>query len=95
MLKTSHSNQNVPSRNIDFTHRFLQQESIPIVRSDMGGHCARQVHFFTDTGRVLLKRIHTHGGFEKTRAVNLEGVEDIFLSSLAPESLLEVLTTSA
>jgi chemotaxis protein CheD len=44
-------------KNIEFVLEFLEMESIPLVSHDLGGRKARKVHFHTDTGEVLLKRI--------------------------------------
>jgi len=47
----------VPEQNIRFVRRFLSEEGIPVVSEDLGGACARQVIFRTDSGRVWLKRL--------------------------------------
>lgn len=57
VLRIAHTEQSVPQSNIRFVQDFLQTEDIPIVSGDLGDSVAREVHFFTDTARVLLKRI--------------------------------------
>lgn len=47
----------VPRRNIDFILAFLEDEGIPLLSTDVGGRCARQVHFHTETGRAFVKRM--------------------------------------
>ena len=47
----------VPGQNIDFIRRFLEDEGMPLLSADVGGHSARQVHFHTETGRVFVKRL--------------------------------------
>jgi chemotaxis protein CheD len=48
----------VGRRNIKFVMDFLKNERISIVRHDLGGNESRKIFFYTDTGEVLLKRIH-------------------------------------
>jgi chemotaxis receptor (MCP) glutamine deamidase CheD len=57
VLNTQEMAGNVPEENMRFILNFLEIERIPIVSSDIGGYEARVVYFFTDTGRVLLKRL--------------------------------------
>ncbi len=51
--------ESVPAQNIRFITRFLQDEGIPIVSRDVGGHCARQVIFQTGTGRAFVRRLRS------------------------------------
>lgn len=44
--------------NIHFARHFLELEGIPVVNEDLGGDCGRKIIFFSDTGRVLLKRFN-------------------------------------
>ncbi|MEQ6291740.1 chemoreceptor glutamine deamidase CheD [Vogesella sp. GCM10023246] len=48
---------NIGQRNASFVHAFLAQEHIPIVAEDLGADIARKVYFFTDSGKVLIKKI--------------------------------------
>ncbi|MFH1075602.1 MAG: chemotaxis protein CheD [Pseudomonadota bacterium] len=45
------------SENIMFAKEFLSLEHIPLVSKDTGGNAARKIFFFTETGKVLLKRL--------------------------------------
>jgi chemotaxis protein CheD len=47
----------VPTNNIEFAYKYLEQEKIPVVASDTGGDHGRKIYLFTQTGKVLLKRI--------------------------------------
>ena len=70
VLRVRENADNVPRSNIRFALAFLQTEGIPIASRDLGGYVGREIYFFTDTGRTLLKRMQsTHG--DKT----LSGVE--------------------
>lgn len=53
---TSHS---VGERNAEFVERFLREESIPLLASDVAGDFPRKVYFFPDTGEVKVKKIRT------------------------------------
>lgn len=46
----------VAERNIEFALKFLDDENIRVVSKDVGGNTGREIFFFTDTGRVRLKR---------------------------------------
>lgn len=47
----------VPRKNLDFVSEFLETEGIPVVSADVGGSCARQVRFHTESGRAFVKRV--------------------------------------
>ena len=62
VLRIRESADNVPKSNIRFALEFLQTECIPIISRDVGGYVGREIYFFTDSGRTLLKRMQsTHG----------------------------------
>jgi len=50
---------NVPESNIGFVNAFLQMEQIPVIGKDVGGYTGRKILFFSDTAKVLLKRLNT------------------------------------
>jgi chemotaxis receptor (MCP) glutamine deamidase CheD len=47
----------VARMNIDFIGAFLEEEGIPVLSSDVGGRCPRQIRFHTGTGRAFVKRV--------------------------------------
>ncbi len=61
VLRIRESDDNVPQRNIRFALQFLETEGIAILAQDVGGYAAREVFFFTDSGRILLKRLASTG----------------------------------
>jgi len=52
----SHNN-NIPKFNIEFINNFLKMEQIPIVNQDVGGNFGRKLYFFSDTGKVYVKKL--------------------------------------
>lgn len=50
-----HTAQQIGTINAEFARRFLQQEGIELVAADMGGTCARRVHFRPASGQVRCK----------------------------------------
>jgi chemotaxis protein CheD len=48
---------NVGQRNVEFVLEYLQNENISIVGQDLLGEYPRKVYFFSDTGKVLVKKI--------------------------------------
>jgi chemotaxis receptor (MCP) glutamine deamidase CheD len=61
VLRIRESDDNVPQRNIRFAIQFLETEGVTILAQDTGGYAAREVFFFTDSGRILLKRLASTG----------------------------------
>ncbi|HFE53493.1 MAG TPA: hypothetical protein ENK07_08615 [Bacteroidetes bacterium] len=47
----------VPEQNVLFTLEYLELENIPVLISDVGGNVGRRIYMFTESGRVLLKRL--------------------------------------
>jgi chemotaxis protein CheD len=50
-------NIDVGARNVEWVLGFLQTEGLTAVKTDLGDVCPRKVYYFTDSGRVLLKKI--------------------------------------
>src|SRR6266542_1797019 len=57
VLDVRESATGVPQQNIEFIRRFLSVEGLAILSEDVGGYHPRQVHFFSATNRVLVKRV--------------------------------------
>jgi chemotaxis protein CheD len=36
---------------------YLERESVPLLKANVGDVCPRKVYFFTDSGKVLLKKL--------------------------------------
>jgi len=49
----------VGRHNGDFVLDFLREERIPVAAIDLYDDCARKVHFFTSTGKVMVKKLRT------------------------------------
>jgi len=90
LLGTGNGLHSVATQNAAFILSYLKTEAIPLLSYDLGGVQPRTVHFFTDTGRVLLKQL---GHQRRSRIVlqerrherkvlrTLEGPTDITLFS--------------
>ena len=90
LLGMGHALHSVAAQNATFILAYLKTEGIPLLSYDLGGGAPRTVHFFTDTGRVLLKQL---GQQRRSRIVlqerrherkvlrTLEGPADITLFS--------------
>ncbi len=48
----------IGSKNAAFIREFLKREGIPIVSEDLEGDLPRRIHYFPDTGKVMLRRLH-------------------------------------
>jgi chemotaxis receptor (MCP) glutamine deamidase CheD len=56
----SNGRDGVGQRNVEFIEEFTKVEEIVVVSRDLGGHLPRQIRFFTDTGKVQVKRLGLH-----------------------------------
>ena len=50
-------NIDVGARNIEWVLHYLKDEGFAVAKSDLGGVFPRKVYYYTDSGRVLLKKI--------------------------------------
>ncbi len=55
---SSLSSSNVGVRNAEFVLNYLKTEKIPVVAKDLLDAYPRKVYFFSQTGRVLVKKLH-------------------------------------
>jgi chemotaxis protein CheD len=55
--------------NIQFSKNFLEMEQVPLLSLDVGGTVGRKIFFFTDTGKVLSKKLI---GISKTEVIQEE-----------------------
>lgn len=55
--KIYEGNIDVGARNTEWVLSFLKTEGLTAVKTDLGDVCPRKVYYYTDSGRVLLKRI--------------------------------------
>ena len=55
--KIYEGNIDVGARNAEWVLTFLETEGLKAVKTDLGDVCPRKVYYFTDSGRVLLKKI--------------------------------------
>ena len=49
----------IPDANVAFVRAYLVREGIQVAATSVGGTLPRHVSFFTDTGRVLVRRVRT------------------------------------
>lgn len=83
VLRVQTSASNVPQSNIRFALQFLATEGIPILARDLGGFAAREVYFFTDSGRTLLKRLGSTGTEDARELAAMQREEKTQLQSFA------------
>jgi len=53
------SQSNIGERNVDFVHRYLAKEEIPVIARDLLDIYPRKVYFFPQSGRVLVKKLRS------------------------------------
>jgi len=55
---SSLSSSNVGARNAEFVLDYLETEKIPVLAKDLLDSYPRKVYYFSQTGRVLVKKLH-------------------------------------
>lgn len=55
----------VPQQNIEFVHEFLARDGFVIVGEDVGGCQPRHVHFYSRSGRALVKKVASPAARER------------------------------
>jgi chemotaxis protein CheD len=60
VLRLAENGSGVPERNVEFIEQFMKTEGIMVASRDLGGYLPRRIHFYTDTGKVLVKRLGQH-----------------------------------
>jgi chemotaxis receptor (MCP) glutamine deamidase CheD len=67
VLHLPESEIGIPQQNIAFIRAFLGEENITIASEDLGGFVPREVHCYTNTGHVFVRRITGPEGLERVR----------------------------
>lgn len=52
------STTNVGQLNAEFVRKYLVREKIKVVAEDLADSCPRKVHYFPNSGRVMVKKLH-------------------------------------
>ena len=80
----------VPVNNIRFTLKFLTNESIPVISSDVGGVEGRKVFFITEKQAVFVKKIKTPAVME------IQAIEEkSYISQMAAHKKIQYQALSA
>ncbi len=59
---------NVAQSNMEFAMAYLEMETIPVLKSDVGGNFGRKLYFFPENYAVYLKKVH----YQKTLSSAVE-----------------------
>lgn len=51
------SNTLIGHRNVEFVKDFMRKEGLLISSSDLGGDYPRRIHYFSDTGKVMMRNL--------------------------------------
>ena len=52
------NSQKIGSKNASFIREFLRNEGLKITSEDLEGDLPRRLHYFPDTGRVMMMKLH-------------------------------------
>lgn len=51
------STMDIGAKNAAWALDYLEQEGLPLMKANVGDVCPRKVYFFTDSGKVLMKKL--------------------------------------
>ncbi len=51
------STNNIGAKNAAWALDYLENEGVPLLKADVGDLCPRKIYFFTDSGKVLMKKL--------------------------------------
>lgn len=51
------NSQRIGSKNAAFIRQFLKNEGIPIISEDLEGDLPRRIHYYPDTGKVMMRKL--------------------------------------
>lgn len=57
----------IGDKNVNFIRKYLKQEEIKISQEDLGGTSPRRIHYFTDTGKVMMRKINASQEVDEVR----------------------------
>ena len=60
VLRIAGNGVSVPEQNIHFIEEFMKAEGMMVASRDLGGYLPRRIHFYTDSGKVFVKRLGQH-----------------------------------
>ncbi|NET71205.1 MAG: chemoreceptor glutamine deamidase CheD [Sphaerospermopsis sp. SIO1G2] len=52
------SNMMIGDRNVHFIREYLRNEGLRIVSEDLGDKYPRRIHYYPDTGKVMMRKLH-------------------------------------
>lgn len=61
------SSARIGEKNVEFIKSYLKNEGIPIAMSDLGGTAPRRIHYYPDTGKVMMRKIEKKEDVENVK----------------------------
>lgn len=59
-------------KNIEFIKQYLKDENLVITQSDLGGTLPRRIHYYPDTGKVMMRKLSRDEDFAKVEVEESE-----------------------
>ncbi len=54
----------IGTKNIEFVHQYLKAEGLKIVAQDVGGNHPRRIHYFPDSGKLMMRILKRKDDFK-------------------------------
>jgi len=90
----SEYSESVPESNIRFVMKYLSDENIPVISSDIGGNEGRKVFFLTEKKAVFVKKINTPAVREIKAVEEMSYIRHISAVPVSPDRQYTALRAS-
>ena len=57
----------IGDKNVKFIHEYLAQEGLRIAEQDVGGKSPRRIHYYPDSGKVMMRKIASKDDLENVK----------------------------
>lgn len=71
----------IGDKNVNFIHNYLKEEGLNITQQDVGGTSPRRIHYYPDSGKVMMRRLNRADDF-----ANVEKEEKDYQKKLTKEA---------
>lgn len=61
------SGARIGEKNVAFIREYVRNEGLRVVKEDLGGTAPRRIHYYPDSGRVMMRKLSRKEDFENVR----------------------------
>jgi len=71
----------IGDKNVKFIREYLKQEGLRINQEDLGGTSPRRIHYYPDTGKVMMRKINRDDDLKKVEMAESKYRKQIIISA--------------